>query len=174
MSPQQTDLREIKLLIMDVDGVMTDGGIIIHSDGTESKRFHVLDGHRVTLWHRAGLESAILSGRDTPATAIRAQQIGVKYVLQGCKQKLPVFEQFLKETGYTAAQVAYIGDDLLDLPLLKRVGFAAVVANGVEQIKPYAHYVTQRSGGDGAVAEVIEYILRQTGRWDEVNAGYMI
>jgi 3-deoxy-D-manno-octulosonate 8-phosphate phosphatase (KDO 8-P phosphatase) len=174
MTPKQADLNEIKLLIMDVDGVLTDGGIIIHSDGSESKRFHVLDGHRVTLWHRAGLESAILSGRDTPATTLRAEQIGVKYVLQGCRQKLPAFEQFLKDTGYTARQAAYIGDDWLDLPLLRRVGFAAVVKNGVDEIKPYAHYVTKQAGGDGAVAEVIEYILRNTGRWDELIAGYMI
>ena len=173
MNSKQTDLEQIKLLIMDVDGVMTDGGIIIHSDGSESKRFHVLDGHRVTLWHRAGLESAILSGRDTPATAIRAEQIGIKYVLQGCKQKLPAFEQLLKESGYAAVQTAYIGDDLLDLPLLRRVGFAAVVANGVEEIKPYAHYVTKQAGGDGAVAEVIEYILRQTGRWEGLIERYM-
>jgi 3-deoxy-D-manno-octulosonate 8-phosphate phosphatase (KDO 8-P phosphatase) len=174
MTLKKTDLNAIKLLIMDVDGVLTDGGIIIHSDGTESKRFHVLDGHRVTLWHRAGLESAILSGRDTPATTIRAQQIGVKYILQGCKQKLPAFEQFLKDTGYAAEQIAYVGDDWLDLPLLRRVGFAAVVKNGVEEIKPYAHYVTARTGGDGAVAEVIEHILRQTGRWNDLIAGYMI
>jgi 3-deoxy-D-manno-octulosonate 8-phosphate phosphatase (KDO 8-P phosphatase) len=174
MTLKKADLNAIKLLIMDVDGVLTDGGIIIHSDGSESKRFHVLDGHRVTLWHRAGLESAILSGRDTPATTLRAEQIGVKYVLQGCKKKLPVFEQFLKDTGYKPEQIAYIGDDWLDLPLLRRVGFAAVVANGVQEIKPYAHYVTKRTGGDGAVAEVIEHILRQTGRWNDLIAGYMI
>ena len=174
MNPKQTDFNQIQLLIMDVDGVMTDGGIIIHSDGSESKRFHVLDGHRVTLWHRAGLESAILSGRDTPATTIRAQQIGVKYILQGCKQKLPAFEQLLKDSGYLAQQTAYIGDDLLDLPLLRRVGFAAVVANGVEEIKSYAHYVTKHPGGHGAVAEVVEYLLKQTGKWDGIIAGYMI
>lgn len=174
MSSKQVDLSKIKLLIMDVDGVMTDGGIIIHSDGSESKRFHVLDGHRVTLWHRAGLESAILSGRDTAATAIRAQQIGVKYILQGCKQKLPAFEKLLQESGYSAEQTAYIGDDLLDLPLLKRVGFAVTVANGIDEIKPYVHYVTRCSGGNGAVAEVIEYILKQTGRWDGLVAGYRI
>jgi 3-deoxy-D-manno-octulosonate 8-phosphate phosphatase (KDO 8-P phosphatase) len=174
MAQTKPDLSQIKLLIMDVDGVLTDGGIIIHSDGSESKRFNVLDGQRITLWHRAGLDSAILSGRDTPATNIRAEQIGVKYVLQGCKQKLPAFERLLKDTGCSEQQTAYIGDDWLDLPLLRRVGFAAVVPNGVEEIRPYAHYVTRRSGGDGAVAEVIEYILRQTGRWDKLIARYMI
>jgi 3-deoxy-D-manno-octulosonate 8-phosphate phosphatase (KDO 8-P phosphatase) len=174
MTEKEADLSQIKLLIIDVDGVMTDGGIIIHSDGTESKRFHVLDGQRLTLWHRAGLDSAILSGRETPATNIRAEQIGIKYVLQGCKQKLPAFERLLKDTHYTAEQTAYIGDDWLDVPLLRRVKFAAVVANGVEEIKPYAHYVTRRVGGDGAVAEVIEYILRQTGRWDKLIARYLL
>jgi 3-deoxy-D-manno-octulosonate 8-phosphate phosphatase (KDO 8-P phosphatase) len=174
MAQTKPDLSQIKLLIMDVDGVLTDGGIIIHSDGSESKRFHVLDGQRITVWHRAGFDSAILSGRDTPATNIRAEQIGVKYVLQGCKQKLPAFERLLKDTGYTAQQTAYIGDDWLDLPLLRRVGFAAVVPNGVEEIRPYAHYVTCRAGGDGAVAEVIEYILKQTGRWDKLIARYRV
>jgi 3-deoxy-D-manno-octulosonate 8-phosphate phosphatase (KDO 8-P phosphatase) len=174
MTETKPDLSQIKLLIMDVDGVLTDGGIIIHSDGSESKKFNVLDGQRITLWHRAGFDSAILSGRDTPATNIRAEQIGVKYVLQGCKQKLPAFEKLLKDTGYSAQQTAYVGDDWLDLPLLRRVGFAAVVPNGVEEIRPYAHYVTRRPGGDGAVAEVIEYILKQTGRWDKLIARYMI
>ncbi len=173
MAEKQADLHKIKLLVMDVDGVLTDGGIVIHSDGTESKRFHVLDGQRLTVWHRAGLDSAILSGRETPATNIRAEQIGVKYVLQGCKQKLPAFERLLKDINCAAEQTAYIGDDWLDLPLLRRAGFAAVVANGVEEVKPYAHYVTKRAGGDGAVAEVIEYILRQTGRWDKLIARYM-
>lgn len=174
MQAKDPDLNQIKLLIMDVDGVMTDGGIIIHSDGTESKRFNVLDGHRVTLWHRAGLESAILSGRDTPATTFRAEQLGIKYVMQGCKQKLPAFEQLLNDTGYTPEQTGYIGDDWLDLPLLRRVGFAATVASGVEEIKPYAHYVTRQSGGDGAVAEVIEYLLKRTGRWEKLVEPYWI
>lgn len=174
MPEKKTDLNQIKLLIMDVDGVLTDGGIIIHSDGTESKRFNVLDGHRITMWHRAGLDSAILSGRETTATTIRAEQCGIKYILQGCKQKLPAFEQLLKDTGYAAEQTAYIGDDWLDVPLLKRVGFAAVVSNGVEEIKSYAHYVTHRGGGGGAVAEVIEYLLAQTGRWDKLIERYLI
>ncbi|MEN6309176.1 MAG: HAD hydrolase family protein [Anaerohalosphaeraceae bacterium] len=174
MCAEQADLGRIQLLIMDVDGVLTDGGIIIHSDGSESKRFNVLDGQRVTLWHRAGLDSAILSGRETAATTVRAEQLGIKYVLQGCKQKLPAFEQLLKDTGYTPEQVAYIGDDWLDLPLLRRVGFAAVPAQGVEEIKPYAHYVTRAAGGDGAVAEVIEYLLRQTGRWEQLIERYLV
>jgi 3-deoxy-D-manno-octulosonate 8-phosphate phosphatase (KDO 8-P phosphatase) len=174
MAEKKTDLNQIKLLITDVDGVLTDGGIIIHSDGTESKRFNVLDGQRFTMWHRAGLDSAIISGRETAATMIRAEQCGIKYVLQGCKQKLPAFEQLLKDTGYTAEQTAYIGDDWLDVPLLKRVGFAVVVASGVEEIKSYAHYVTQRSGGDGAVAEVIEYLLKQAGQWNKLIERYRV
>lgn len=172
MQIKQPDYNQIRLLIMDVDGVLTDGGIIIHSDGTESKRFNVLDGHRITLWHRAGLDSAIISGRQTPATTYRAEQVGIKYVMQGCKQKLPAFEQLLKETGYAPEQTAYIGDDWLDLPLIRRVGFGAVVANGVEEIKPYAHYVTQKTGGDGAVAEVIEHMLKQAGRWEKLIEPY--
>lgn len=174
MTKRQVDFSRLRLLITDVDGVMTDGGIIIHTDGTESKRFHVLDGHRIMMWHRAGLDSAILSGRDTPATTLRAQQLDIRYVLQGHKEKLPAFEQLLVQTGLTAEQTIYIGDDWMDLPLIRRAGFSVLVANAAEELKPYADYVTQRCGGGGAVAEVVEFLLRKTGRWDELIQRYQI
>jgi len=168
------DLNDIRLLILDVDGVLTDGGIIIHSDGSESKRFNVLDGHRITMWHRAGLVTAILSGRQTAATEIRAKELGVKYVMQGCKEKLPAFESLLEAGGFTLSQTACVGDDIVDLPVLTRVAFAATVPQAPEQVRAAAHYVATRPAGHGAVAEIIEYLLNKTNRWSELMKRYNI
>lgn len=168
------DFHNIRLLVMDVDGVLTDGGIIIHSDGNESKRFHVMDGHRIKMWQRAGLETAILSGRDSRATTLRAEQLGIPHILQGCTEKLPAMEELLAKTGYAIGQVAYIGDDLMDIPVIRRVNFGAAVANADQELKKYAAYITKHSGGDGAVAEVIEYILKQSNRWQSLIERYKI
>ncbi len=165
---------EIKLLILDVDGVLTDGGIIVHSDGTESKRFHVMDGHRIKMWQRAGLETAIISGRDTACTTLRAEQLGITHVMQGCLKKLPAFEQLLDTLGLTAAEVACIGDDLMDIPLVRRAGFGAAVANAAEELKHAADYITHRPGGSGAVAEVIESILKKSQRWEPLMERYRV
>jgi 3-deoxy-D-manno-octulosonate 8-phosphate phosphatase (KDO 8-P phosphatase) len=171
---RKPNLAAIKMLVMDVDGVFTDGTMIISDNGTESKRFSFLDGHGIKLWHRAGFTSAIISGKDSRATAIRAQQLGIKHVSLGCKKKLPAFESLLAETGMGARQVAYIGDDLLDLPLVGRVGFSVAVANAVDELKEAADYVTTRSGGCGAVREVAEYILKATGKWDRLMERYLV
>ena len=169
-----TDLSKIQLLILDVDGVLTDGGIIIHSDGTESKRFSVLDGHRIKLWQRATGLTAIISGRETAATTIRAEQLGITHVLQGCLEKLPAFEQLLGKVGLTPEQTAYVGDDLMDIPLVRRVGFGAAVANAAEELKKHADFITQRKGGEGAVAEVIEHLLKKKMKWDELMERYRV
>lgn len=171
---KQVNLSEIKLLVLDVDGVLTDGGIIVHSDGTESKRFHVMDGHRVTMWQRAGGIAAILSGRETAATQIRAEQIGITHVMQGCKQKLPAFEELLQKTGISPEQTACIGDDVMDIPLIRRAGFGAAVANASPELKAYADYVSDKRGGEGAVAEIIEYLLKQSHRWDTAMERYLV
>ena len=168
------NLSDIQLLILDVDGVLTDGGIVVHSDGTESKRFHVLDGHRIKMWQRAGGLTAIISGRDTAATAIRAQQLGISHVMQGCLQKLPAFEQLLGKVGLTPEQTAYVGDDLMDIPLVRRVGFGVAVANASEELKKYADFTTQCKGGEGAVGEVIEYLLKEQMKWDEQMERYLV
>ncbi len=170
----KTDFSTIKLLLIDVDGVLTDGGIIIHSDGTESKRFHVMDGHRIKMWQRAGLETAIISGRQTEATTLRAQQLGIKYVMQDCISKLPAFESLLSKTGYSADKVACIGDDLMDIPLITRSGFGVAVANAAQELKDVADFVTSRKGGDGAVADVIEMILKNSGQWELLMERYRL
>jgi len=171
---QQSKLAAIKMLVMDVDGVFTDGTIIINDDGTESRMFSFLDGHGIKLWHRAGMNSAIISGKESRATAIRAQQLGIEHVVQGCKKKLGAFESLLAETGLRADEIAYIGDDLLDLPLIRRAGFSVAVANAVDELKEAADYVTTRSGGCGAVREVAEYILKATGKWDRLMERYLV
>lgn len=170
----QLNLADIKLLVMDVDGVLTEGGIIINSDGSESKRFSVLDGHGVWMWHRAGLQTAFISGRESEATRYRAEQLEIGYVLQGCGQKGPAFEKLLAESGVSAGQVAYIGDDLLDLPVMLRAGFSVAVANAVNEVKEQADYVTKRLGGSGAVREVVEYILGRTGKWGQLMERYLV
>jgi len=170
----EKDLSAIQLLILDVDGVLTDGGIVVHSDGTESKRFSVLDGHRIKMWQRAGYATAIISGRDTAATTVRAQQLGIEHVMQGCLQKLPAYEQLLKKTGLTPRQTAYIGDDLMDIPLVRRAALGVAVANAADELKEHADYITQRTGGNGAVAEVVEYLLKKNMKWDELMQRYLV
>lgn len=169
----QTNLKEIKLLVLDVDGVLTDGAVVINSDGSESKFFNALDGHGIRMWKRAGLKVAFLSGRDSEAAKYRAGELEVDYVFINCHNKLVVVEKLLEQLGLSAKQVACIGDDLPDLPLIRYVGFAAAVANAVDDVKEHADYVTTHRGGSGAVREVIEYILKNTGRWQELMKRYL-
>lgn len=168
------DFTRIKLLILDVDGVLTDGGIIIHADGSESKRFSVYDGHRIRMWHRAERNCAIISGRDSAPTAIRAEQLGITHVFQGCTQKLPVFEALLNELRLSPEQTAYIGDDLMDIPLVRRVGFGVAVANAADDLKQCADWITAKCGGDGAVGETIEHILKQANAWEPLMERYRV
>ena len=166
------DLVVIEMLVLDVDGVLTDGRIITHQDGSESKCFHVLDGHGIRLWQRAGLKMAWLSGRHSVATTCRARELQVPYVLQDCHQKLPALRKLLEEVGLSAEKVAYVGDDLMDLPVMRYVGFGVAVANAVEEVKQDADHITASAGGAGAVREVIEYILKGSGRWQSLMERY--
>jgi len=168
----RTVLENIELLVLDVDGVLTDGSIIINADGSESKSFNLLDGHGIRMWRRAGLKVAFLSGRETEATKYRAEQLKVDYCLQGCHYKLPSLKKLLEEVGLSPENVACVGDDVLDLPVIKHVGFGAAVANAVDEVKNVADFVTQRTGGCGAVREVIEYILKNTGKWQKLMERY--
>jgi 3-deoxy-D-manno-octulosonate 8-phosphate phosphatase (KDO 8-P phosphatase) len=162
----------IRCLILDVDGVLTDGRIIMASDGTELKCFDVKDGHGIVLAHRVGLETVLLSGRKSPVVEQRAQELGIKRVYQKVWDKLALYEKLLEELGLTDEQVAYMGDDVVDVPVLKRVGLAIAVADAHDSVKAAAHYVTHRPGGRGAVREAIEFILKAQGRWSEAVAKY--
>jgi 3-deoxy-D-manno-octulosonate 8-phosphate phosphatase (KDO 8-P phosphatase) len=169
----KTNLADIQLLAMDVDGVLTDGTIIINGDGSEGKLFNLLDGHGIRMWRKAGLKVAFLSGRFSEATKCRAKQLEIDYCVQDCFEKLPAIKKLLEQLGLSAERAAYIGDDLLDLPVIRYVGFGAAVANAVDEVKDMADYVTTRCGGDGAVREVIEYILKNSGRWQELMKKYL-
>ncbi len=170
---RRADLSKIQLLVLDVDGVLTDGTLTVNGDGSESKSFNSLDGHGIKMWRKAGLKVGFLSGRLSGPTKHRAEQLGVDYVFEDCQDKLPVMEKLLEQIGMSAEKAAYIGDDLPDLPVMKYVGFGAAVANAVDEVKQYADYVTTLPGGGGAVREVIEYILKSTGKWEQLLKRYL-
>jgi 3-deoxy-D-manno-octulosonate 8-phosphate phosphatase (KDO 8-P phosphatase) len=168
------DFSSIDWLILDVDGVLTDGTILLRGDGSESKQFHIQDGHGIKLWMRAGGDITLLSGRASMATQCRAEQLNIKHVFQDCKQKLPVLKEFLDRLQIDPERVAYVGDDLLDIPGVRHVGFGVAVSNAVQELKDQADYITVRSGGQGAVREVVEYILKRAGKWDALMERYMV
>ena len=170
---KNVDLADIQLLALDVDGVLTDGTLIINSDGSESKFFNSVDGHGLRMWQRAGLKVALISGRDSASTQLRAEQLGIEHVFQDCHFKLPVVEKLLDQLDLTPEKVAYVGDDLPDLPVMRYVGFAVAVVNAVDEVKRQADYVTSRPGGGGAVREVIEYILKGTDKWAKLMERYL-
>ena len=173
MGKPKANLKDIEMLILDVDGVLTDGTLIINGDGSESKFFCSLDGHGIRMWRRAGLKIAFLSGRESSPTKHRAQQLEVDYVFQNCFDKLDAVKKFLEQTGLPAEKVAYVGDDLPDLPVIRYVGFGAAVANAVDEVRQCADYVTSSSGGSGAVREVIELILKSSGKWQNLLKKYL-
>jgi 3-deoxy-D-manno-octulosonate 8-phosphate phosphatase (KDO 8-P phosphatase) len=164
--------RKTRLLIMDVDGVLTDGRIIQDGHGHELKVFDVKDGHGIVMAHRAKLRTALISGRESETITRRADELGIELVFQKIWNKLEVYEKILVDTELTHDEVAYIGDDLIDIPLLRRVGLAVAVADAVDEVKAAAHLITQRPGGQGAVREVIELILRAQDHWDSLIERY--
>lgn len=165
-------LSKIRLLLLDVDGVLTDGGITLNDAGEQTKTFHVRDGHGMKLLQRSGVRIGIITGRSSQVVEHRMRELGVDLVFQGVRDKLEPFERICSDLQLENDQVAYLGDDVVDLPILRRVGFAATVADACEEIKPYVHYVTRCAGGRGAVREICDLIIRAQGKWDEVMARY--
>nr|WP_320050629.1 HAD-IIIA family hydrolase [uncultured Desulfuromonas sp.] len=165
-------IEKIRLLLLDVDGVLTDGRIIYDNNGVESKAFHVRDGHGLKLLQRAGIKVGIITGRSSQVVAHRAEELGIEIVYQGAKNKLEPYEKILQDLELTDHQVAYVGDDLVDLPILRRVGCSFTVADAIADIKPYVDYITTLPGGQGAVREVCDMLLRQSGLWDSVTDRY--
>ena len=164
----------IKLLLMDCDGVLTDGRIWIFENGEEQKGFHTRDGLGIDLWHRAGFRSGIISGRTSTAVERRARALGMTYVWQGRVDKEQVFAETLAQAGVTNEEVAYIGDDLNDIPLMLQSGLGVAVADASLETRLQAHYVTNLAGGSGAVREVIELIIKAQGRWADLIHQYGI
>ena len=163
----------IKLLLMDCDGVLTDGRLWLTQDGDEQKSFHTHDGLGLSLLHRAGLRSGVITGRSSEALSRRAGELGIEFVRQGAAAKLVAFEDVLRLAGVDEDEVAFVGDDLPDIPIMRRVELAVAVADAVAETRSVAHYVTHARGGHGAVREVIEMILRSQGRWNDLVEEYL-
>lgn len=166
------DFRAVRLLVLDVDGVLTDGRMILDSEGREMKAFHVQDGSAIKWLIRSGVKVAFLSGRSSAVVERRAKELGVEEVVQGAKQKLPAFRALLRRVGCRAQEVCYVGDDLPDIPVLRRVGLACAVADAPQEVKEFCQVVTRVPGGRGAVREIAERILRARGAWKKLLAGY--
>ena len=165
--------RKIRLLVMDVDGVLTDGRMVLSDRGDELKMFHTHDGIGLALAHRAGLKTAMVTGETSPIAKARGEKLGVGTVVLGARRKGDVVDALLAEHGMSADALAYIGDDLLDLPALQRAGLAVTVADAVTDVKRVAHVVTKAAGGHGAVRECVELLLRAQGVWDAVYRAFV-
>ncbi len=163
----------IKLLLLDVDGVLTDSSIIYLPDGVETKAFSTKDGLGIRLLQKAGVEVGIITARSSEVVQRRAENLGITLLYQGAGAKREVYERIIADLGLTPAQVAYMGDDWLDLPVMTRVGLAAAVADAVVEVRQIAHYVTSSAGGRGAVREVCDLIIEAHGKRDELLAQYL-
>jgi 3-deoxy-D-manno-octulosonate 8-phosphate phosphatase (KDO 8-P phosphatase) len=173
LSEVERRARRIKLLLMDCDGVLTDGRVTFLPDGDEWKTFHVHDGFGISIFHQAGLKTGIISGRNSSAVERRARELGVTYLHQAAVDKVSAVDEILQEAEVSLRDCAYIGDDLPDISVMKQVELAIAVANAVEETRRAAHYITSLAGGHGAVREVAELILKAQGRWEELMKGYV-
>ncbi len=162
----------VRAVICDVDGVLTDGGIVLCDDGTEAKRFHVWDGTGIKYLLRSGIEVAFLTGRESAVVVRRARELGVRHIRQGAKDKLPAYEELLAAMGVGDAEVCYVGDDLPDIPVMRRAGFAVAVGSAREEVRAVADHVTSAPGGQGAVRELAELILKAQDKWAALVARY--
>lgn len=162
----------IRLLLFDVDGVLTDGVVIMHADGSESKGFHIRDGAAIVWAQRAGLTVGLLSARRSGATTHRAAQLAIRLVSQGVSSKLAAYDQILRDAGLDDSAVAYMGDDLLDLPVLARAGLSGAPADAAPEVRERVHWISRAPGGRGAAREFIELVLRAQDRWDAVTRDY--
>lgn len=163
----------IKLFLMDCDGVLTDARIWVLENGEDQKAFNTRDGLGLEIFHRAGLKSGVISGRVSSALKRRGEKLGMSYVRQGCEEKEQAFAEIVADAGLTNAEVAFAGDDLNDIPLMRQAGLALAVADAAAETRAAAHYITQARGGHGAVREMVELILKAQGRWDDLVRHYL-
>lgn len=168
----QDKLKNIRLLLLDVDGVMTDGGIIYDASGLETKRFNVKDGHGIKMLQRYGFEVGIITGRNSIVVDNRAKELGISLVYQGSLKKIDSYNDIKLKTGFTDEQIAYMGDDVIDVPVLRRVGFSAAPLDGLPEVRAVVDYVTSLAGGCGAVRELCDHILKASGVWAEIASRY--
>lgn len=167
-----TRARKVKLLIFDVDGVLTNGQIIFGRDGEAMKEFNAQDGLGISIARRAGLKTAIITGRESEMVRLRGAELQIADVYQGAVSKLEALAELAEKYRLDMSQICYVGDDLIDLPVLVKVGLACAVANAVDEVKACAHYTAGRSGGQGAVREIIELVLKAQDKWNEIIAAY--
>lgn len=166
--------QRIKLVVFDVDGVLTDGSLFYGDDGQEYKAFHSRDGHGMKMLQKSGVDIAIITGRTSEVVKFRSKNLGITHVYQGQADKLPAFKSLLDKLKLHPDDVAYVGDDVMDLPIMIRVGLAITVQDGHELAKHHAHWVTTNSGGRGAAREICEKIMQAQGTWDKLLQEYLI
>jgi 3-deoxy-D-manno-octulosonate 8-phosphate phosphatase (KDO 8-P phosphatase) len=170
----QSKAARIKLVLFDVDGVLTDGKILLHADGTESKRFDIRDGIVMVWAQRAGIKVGFLSARNSPVTTHRAAQLGITLVHNGVAvSKLDTYDDILRQQTLSDGDVAYMGDDVLDLPVLGRVGLSAAPADAVDEVRTRVDWISRSAGGSGAARELVELVLRAQGKWDPLVAAFL-
>jgi 3-deoxy-D-manno-octulosonate 8-phosphate phosphatase (KDO 8-P phosphatase) len=168
MAPRDTEIaKPIRMILSDVDGVLTDGSITIDNAGIESKTFYVRDGHAIKLWCKAGFQFGLLTARNSQVVKLRAAELGITMVRQGFAEKLPAAREMIEQAGLAMNEVCYIGDDLPDLPVMFHVGLSATVADGASEVRQVAKWTMQANGGRGAMRELIERLLKAKGRWDD-------
>ena len=170
MDPQK--LKSIKILILDVDGVLTDGRVIYTDSGEEIKRFDVRDGHGLKLLMRSGIEVILLTGRESKVVLHRARDLGIEHVYQKALKKIEVYKTILAHRNLEDKDVGFVGDDLVDLPVLRKVGFSAAVPDAVPEVKEIVDYITTKKGGEGAVREICELLLKAQNKWEAVTEKY--
>lgn len=164
--------RSIRLILSDVDGVMTDGGIVFDNQGIETKRFHVRDGQGIRLWQKAGYRFGLITHRSSHIVKMRVAELGIEIIRQGVDDKLATVQAVMRELRLSPEQTCYIGDDLPDLRAVHAVGLGVAVADACGEVREAAHYTTTLQGGDGAVREIIEQILKAQGRWEDLVQAY--
>lgn len=165
-------LKHIRLLLLDVDGVMTDGRIVYDANGLEIKCFNVKDGHGIKMLQRHGIEVGIITGRTSVVVDFRARELGITLLYQGALKKLESYEDVKRKTGLEDGQIAYMGDDIIDVPVMRRVGFSAAPPDALPEVLAVADFVSANSGGKGAVREVCDLILKGRGVWNEIVSRY--
>lgn len=166
--------KSVKAIIFDVDGVLTDGGLYRSDDGQEIKRFHAADGLGIRMLSDAGIKIAVITGRESNVVRHRCKELQIEHLVQGAKNKLPAFESLCDEIGLRPDEFAYMGDDIIDLPVMKRVGLALTVPNGNAEVTEVAHWTSSRPGGNGAAREACELILKSQDKYDSAIARYLI
>lgn len=165
--------NQIEMILSDVDGVLTDGGVVFDNEGIETKKFHIRDGLGIKLWMRAGFHFGIITARTSHIVKVRAAELGIDLLRQGFEEKLTIANEIIGDHQLSPEQVCFIGDDLTDIPVIKAVGLGVAVSNAAEEVKAAAVHTTKLGGGQGAVRELVETILKSKDRWEDVIQRYI-